>query len=87
MPGVSPRCDQPVRRTNQRSSARWWLVVLVAAVPIAFCYLNLVFWFFVHQREFLYTRGGTSGSPKAVGLEGFAGVSISTEDGEHIVAW
>jgi alpha-beta hydrolase superfamily lysophospholipase len=46
-----------------------------------------VLWFVVHQREFQYTTGGTSGSPEAVGLKGFADVSISTEDGEHIVGW
>jgi uncharacterized protein len=62
-------------------------VVLVAATLVALCYLYVAFWFVVHQREFQYTRGDTSGSPEAVGLEGFAEVSISTEDGEHIVAW
>jgi len=62
-------------------------VVLVAAALVAFCYLYVAFWFFVHQREFQYTRSGTSGSPEAVGLEGFAEVSISTEDDERIVGW
>ena len=62
-------------------------MVLVAAALIAFCYLYVALWFVVHQREFQYTRGGTSGSPQAVGLEGFAEVPISTEDGERIVGW
>ena len=44
-------------------------------------------WFVVHQREYQYTGGNTSGSPEAAGLEGFAEVSISTEDGEHIAGW
>jgi len=34
----------------------------------------------VHSRR-------TSGSPEAVGLDGFAEVSVATEDGEHIIAW
>ena len=51
------------------------------------CYLYLALWFVVHQREFQYTRGGTSGSPEAVGLAGFAEVSFSTEDGERIIGW
>jgi alpha-beta hydrolase superfamily lysophospholipase len=76
-----------MRSTNERSGARWWIVVLVAAALAAFCYLYLAFWFVVHQREFQYTTGGISGSPEAVGLEGFAEVSISTEDGERIVGW
>ena len=62
-------------------------MVLVATTLVACCYLCVAFWFVVHQREFQYTRGGASGSPEAVGLEGFAEVFISTEDGEHIVAW
>jgi fermentation-respiration switch protein FrsA (DUF1100 family) len=32
-------------------------------------------------------RAAQSGSPEAVGLEGFAEVYIATEDGERIVAW
>jgi uncharacterized protein len=87
MIGASPGDNRTMRKTNQRSSARWWLVVLVAGAPVAVCYLYLAFWFFVHQREFQYTQGGTSGSPEAVGLNGFAEVSIATEDGERIVAW
>jgi fermentation-respiration switch protein FrsA (DUF1100 family) len=62
-------------------------VVLAATALVAFCYLYVAFWFVVHQREFQFTRGGTSGSPEAVGLEGFAEVSISTDDGERIVGW
>ena len=62
-------------------------MVLAAAALVAFCYLYLALWFVVHQREFQYTRGGTSGSPEAAGLEGFAEISIATEDGEHIVGW
>jgi uncharacterized protein len=88
MPGeTSRRCDQPVRRTNERSSARWWLVGLVPVALVAVWYLFQAVWFVAHQREFQYTPGGTSGSPEAVGLEGFAEVSIATEDDERIVAW
>jgi uncharacterized protein len=87
MPGSSHGCDRAVLENNGRPSTRWRLVVLVAAALVAFCYLYVGFWFVVHQREFQYTRGGTSGSPQAVGLEGFAEVSISTEDGERIVGW
>lgn len=87
MPGTSRGCDLTVRGTNERSSTRWGLVVLVAAALVACCYLYLALWFVVHQREFQYTRGGTSGTPEAVGLEGFAEVSIATEDGERIVGW
>jgi uncharacterized protein len=87
MIGTSPGDNRTVLQNNGRPSTRWWLVVLVAAALVAFCYLYVAFWFVVHQREFQYTLGGTSGSPEAVGLQGFTEVSISTEDGEHIVAW
>jgi fermentation-respiration switch protein FrsA (DUF1100 family) len=40
-----------MRSTNERSGARRWIVVLVAAALAAFCYLYLAFWFVVHQRE------------------------------------
>ena len=53
----------------------------------AFCYLCLVLWFVAHQRDFQYAPGGTSGSPEAVGLAGFAEVHIPTEDDERIVGW
>ena len=62
-------------------------MVLVASALVACFYLCMAVWFVVHQREYQYTGGGTSGSPEAAGLEGFAEFSISTEDGEHIVAW
>jgi uncharacterized protein len=88
MPGAtSQNCARGVRWTNERSSARWWLVGLVPVAVVAVWYLYLTVWFVVHQRESQYTPGGTSGSPESVGLEGFVEVSISTEDGEHIVAW
>ena len=62
-------------------------MVLVAAALVASWYLCMAVSFVVHQREFQYTAGGTSGSPEAAGLKDFAEVHISTEDGEHIVAW
>ena len=40
-----------------------------------------------HQRDFQYTPGGSRVAPETVGLDGFATVEISTEDGERIVAW
>jgi uncharacterized protein len=87
MIGTSPDDNRTVLQNHGRPSTRWWLVVLVTAALIAFCYLCIVLWFVVHQREFQYTRGGTSGSPETVGLEGFGEIYIATEDGEHIVAW
>ena len=87
MPGTSRSCNRIVRMANERSNARWWLVGLVPVALVAVWYLYQAVWFVVYQREFQYTPGGASGSPEAVGLEGFAEVLIATEDGERIVAW
>jgi uncharacterized protein len=84
---ISHGCDRMVRPTNRRSSARWWLATVACSALIAFCYLYLGLWFVVHQREFQYTPGGTIASPEAVGLDGFAEVPITTEDGERLAAW
>jgi uncharacterized protein len=86
-PGISQDCDQAVPQRNRRSIAKWWHVALGVPVLAALCYLCFVFWFVVHQRDFQYTPGGISGSPAAVGLQGFADVYIATEDGERIVGW
>jgi hypothetical protein len=82
MVGTSPGDKRTVLQTNGRPRIRWWLVVLVAGALVVCCYLYLALWFVVHQREYQYTAGGTSGSPEAVGLEDFAEVSVATEDGE-----
>jgi uncharacterized protein len=87
MPRTSRRYDRTVRSANERSSTRWWLVVRAAVALAAFSYLFVALWFVVHQRDYQYTRGGASGSPEAIGLAGFAEISIATEDGESIVGW
>jgi uncharacterized protein len=87
MPATSCGREPTVLQTKRRRSWRRWLAVLGGPALAGFCYLCVMLWFVVHQRELQYTTGGTSGSPEAVGLEGFAEVSISTEDGEHIVGW
>jgi uncharacterized protein len=50
-------------------------------------YLCLCAWFWVHQREFQYSPGGTIATPRAAGLPEFAKIEITTEDGETIVGW
>src|SRR6516225_4929977 len=67
MPGTSYGCGRPVRGTNERPLARWWLVVLVAVALVAFSYIYVAFWFAVHQREFQYTRGAQVGLPRRSG--------------------
>ena len=87
MPGTSRDWDRAVPRSNRPFIAKWWIALLGAPTLAALCYLYFAFWFVVHQRDFQYAPGGTSGSPEAVGLEGFVEVPIPTEDGERIVAW
>ena len=87
MSEISRNWDQATPRGSGQFIAKWWIALLGVPALAAFCYLCLVLWFVVHQRDFQYTLGGTRGSPEAVGLEGFAEVYIATEDGERIVGW
>ena len=87
MSEISRNWDQATPRGSGQFIAKRWIALLGVPALAAFCYLCLVLWFVVHQRDFQYTPGGTSGSPEAVGLEGFAEVYIATEDGERIVGW
>jgi len=87
MSGISRNWDRAAPWSLGRFIAKWWVAVLGAPVLPAFCYLCLVLWFVAHQRDFQYAPGGTSGSPEAVGLAGFAEVHIATEDDERIVGW
>lgn len=61
-----------------------WLMLPVLA---AISYGSLCTWFWLHQREFLYTPAGTIATPAAVGLADVSVVHIATADGERIVGW
>ena len=75
--------------TRRLSRLRWyrspWLVLPALAAIVA--YGGLCSWFWLHQREFLYTPGGTLATPAVVGLTDVSVVHIRTADGERIVGW
>ena len=60
---------------------------LALLLLVASGYLCLCVWFWVHQREFQYSLGGTIATPRAAGLPEFAKIDVATEDGETIVGW
>ena len=62
-------------------------ILLALPVLAGAGYLWLCAWFWVHQREFQYTPGGTIATPATAGLPEFSTVEIATGDGERIIGW
>jgi fermentation-respiration switch protein FrsA (DUF1100 family) len=84
-PALMPGFTGPVRRF-WHFIAKYRVGAIALAVAAA-AYLSLCLWFYLHQREFQYRPFGIVTTPEAVGLSGFARVTITTDDGERLDAW
>ena len=77
------------RKLGFRRSVNTTILVaglFVLAIPFL-AYGGVCWWFWVHQREFVYALGGLNVTPEEAGLKGFSVVEIRTEDSEKIVGW
>ena len=87
VPEKAPESHRALLQGIGRFIAKRWIAMLTAPTLAAFGYLWVILWFAAHQRDFQYTPGGSRVAPETVGLDDFAAIEISTEDGERIVAW
>lgn len=64
-----------------------WRALVAATVFAVVVYLGVCLWFATHQRDFVYSAGGSATTPAAAGAPWLAAVDIRTDDGERIDGW
>lgn len=82
-PGLPPR----PRDAAPRPRRNWRRLVALVIGVVALCYLAAVTALYTQQRSFLFPRDPARADPSVAGIPGLEATTITTEDGETLVAW